>query len=70
MHRVAPRGRQNDMTDQNAPGKCADCGDSAYIQMAGDDAFVCAHCFAGRATRRRIPAALPDLPDAPVKRAS
>jgi len=56
------------MTDDNAPGKCTDCGDDAYIQMAGDDAFVCARCFAGRATRRRqAPAA--EQPDAPVERA-
>ena len=58
------------MTDDKAPGRCADCGEAAYIQMAGDDAFVCAHCFAGRATRRRISAVPPELPDAPVKRAS
>ena len=57
------------MTDENAPGKCADCGSDAYIQMAGDDAFVCAHCFAGRATRRR-PASVTALPAAPVARAS
>ncbi|GAC1461226.1 MAG: hypothetical protein NVSMB8_12390 [Candidatus Limnocylindrales bacterium] len=58
------------MTDDKAPGRCADCGEDAYIQMAGDDDFVCAHCFAGRATRRRMPTALPELPDTPVKRAS
>ncbi|GEM_PF-2582944 len=57
------------MTDENAPGKCADCGSDAYIQMAGDDAFVCAHCFAGRATRRR-PVSVAALPAAPVERAS
>ena len=41
------------MKDENAPGKCSDCGDDAYIQLAENDAFVCAHCFAGHATRRR-----------------
>ena len=58
------------MKDENAPGKCSDCGDDAYIQLAENDAFVCAHCFAGRATRRRIPATVPELPGAPVERAS
>lgn len=66
VRRGAPRGCHSDMKDENAPGRCADCGDDAYIQMAGDDAFVCAHCFARRATRRRpaVGAA------APVERAS
>lgn len=57
------------VTDDKAPGRCADCGDAAYIQMAGEDAFVCAHCFAGRATRKRVAAAV-QQPDAPVKQAS
>lgn len=58
------------MTDDKAPGRCTDCGDDAYIQMAGEDTFVCAHCFAGRATRRRTTVTPPEIPDAPVKRAS
>ncbi len=58
------------MTDENAPGKCADCGDDAYIQMAGDDAFVCAHCFATRAARRRPAGGAPPTPGTPVQRAS
>lgn len=57
------------MTDDKAPGKCADCGGDAYIQMAGDDDFVCAHCFAGRATRRKF-SNVPDVPETPIKRAS
>jgi len=59
------------MHDENAPGKCADCGDDAYIQLAQDDVFVCAHCFAGRARRRPLSAAAPTKPPAelPVERA-
>jgi ribosomal protein L37E len=60
------------MNDENAPGRCADCGDDAYIQLAQGDVFVCAHCFAGRATRRRPPsAAAPTAPptELPVERA-
>ncbi|HEY8656366.1 MAG TPA: hypothetical protein VIN34_06495 [Candidatus Limnocylindria bacterium] len=56
------------MTDENAPGKCADCGSDAYIQMAGDDAFVCAHCFAGHAAARRRPADGSAEPEAPMRR--
>lgn len=34
-----------------APGTCTDCGNDAYIRMAGhngDNVMVCAHCFATR----------------------
>ena len=37
---------------RTAPGQCADCGDDAYILLAGSDELVCAHCFA----LRRAPA--------------
>lgn len=33
----------------NAPGKCIDCGNEAYIKLAGDDErMVCAHCYDNR----------------------
>ncbi|HEV8469845.1 MAG TPA: hypothetical protein VGR46_09585 [Candidatus Limnocylindria bacterium] len=31
-----------------APGRCADCGADAYIQLAVENAMVCAHCYASR----------------------
>ncbi|MFN2520261.1 MAG: hypothetical protein ABR525_04355 [Candidatus Limnocylindria bacterium] len=31
-----------------APGQCVDCGDDAYILLAGSEELVCAHCFALR----------------------
>jgi len=31
-----------------APGRCADCGADAYIQLAVGDAMLCAHCYQGR----------------------
>ena len=31
-----------------APGRCADCGSDAYIQLTVGDAMVCAHCYADR----------------------
>ncbi|OGN84646.1 MAG: hypothetical protein A3G84_05290 [Chloroflexi bacterium RIFCSPLOWO2_12_FULL_71_12] len=39
------------MAQRNAPGSCADCGNDAYIRLAGengDSRMVCAHCFADR----------------------
>lgn len=33
----------------NAPGSCVDCGEEAYIQLAGEESMICAHCFAARA---------------------
>lgn len=33
----------------NAPGTCVDCGNEAYIQLAGEgETMICAHCFADR----------------------
>lgn len=32
----------------NAPGRCADCGSDAYIQLAVGDAMLCAHCYQDR----------------------
>jgi hypothetical protein len=31
-----------------APGRCADCGSDAYIQLAVEDAMLCAHCYQDR----------------------
>jgi hypothetical protein len=30
------------------PGRCADCGSDAYIQLAVGDAMLCAHCYQDR----------------------
>ena len=38
----------------NAPGTCVDCGNEAYIQLAGENqAMICAHCFATRGRPKR-----------------
>jgi len=34
--------------DHKDPEKCADCGQDAYIRLAGTEDYVCAHCFADR----------------------
>jgi hypothetical protein len=31
-----------------APGRCADCGADAYIQLAVGDGMLCAHCYQDR----------------------
>ena len=31
-----------------APGRCADCGSDAYIQLAVGDTMLCAHCYQDR----------------------
>ena len=31
-----------------APGRCADCGSDAYIQLARDTTMLCAHCYQDR----------------------
>jgi hypothetical protein len=36
------------MMGGNAPGRCADCGSDAYIQLSVGDAMLCAHCYADR----------------------
>ena len=43
--------------DHKGPEKCVDCGEDAYIRMAGTEDFVCAHCFddRGRALRAAEP---------------
>ncbi|TMC41657.1 MAG: hypothetical protein E6J23_13405 [Chloroflexi bacterium] len=36
------------MRDRAVPGRCADCGSDAYIQLAVGDAMLCAHCYQDR----------------------
>jgi hypothetical protein len=45
--------------DHKGPEKCMDCGQDAYIRLAGTEDYVCAHCFAdrGRAARGKTEAA-------------
>src|SRR2546428_13520281 len=31
-----------------APGRCSDCGNDAYIQLAGEAEMPCAHCYGKR----------------------
>jgi hypothetical protein len=37
-----------------APGRCADCGADAYIQLAVENAMLCAHCYAVRLGLSRV----------------
>ena len=39
-----------------APGRCADCGSDAYIQLSVENAMLCAHCYADRLGLSRIAA--------------
>jgi hypothetical protein len=34
--------------DHKGPETCTDCGQDAYIRLAGTEHYVCAHCFADR----------------------
>ncbi|TMG52156.1 MAG: hypothetical protein E6H89_06230 [Chloroflexi bacterium] len=36
------------MMERHVPGRCADCGSDAYIQLAVGDAMLCAHCYQDR----------------------
>jgi hypothetical protein len=36
------------MMSGGAPGRCADCGADAYIQLALGDTMLCAHCYQDR----------------------
>jgi DNA-directed RNA polymerase subunit RPC12/RpoP len=31
-----------------APGRCADCGNDAYIHLANESGMLCAHCYGKR----------------------
>jgi len=39
--------------DHKGPEKCVDCGQDAYIRLAGTEDYVCAHCFADRGRSAR-----------------
>jgi ribosomal protein L37AE/L43A len=46
------------MAQRSAPGACADCGNDAYIRLAGtngETVMVCAHCFDDRARAGKVP---------------
>jgi len=45
------------MRASTAPGRCADCGSDAYIQLAVEDAMLCAHCYADRLGLTKLVAA-------------
>jgi hypothetical protein len=48
------------MMNRAAPGRCADCGSDAYIQLAVEDAMLCAHCYAERlGVAKKVTAAAP-----------
>ena len=50
------------MNDVN-PRQCVDCGQDAYIRLAGTDDSVCAHCFADRGRALwRSPSSEPKTP--------
>lgn len=50
----------------NAPGVCTDCGNEAYIRLAGEgETMICAHCFAVRHPAERDKAASAKAP-API----
>ena len=38
--------------DHTGPEKCCDCGQDAYIRLAGTEDYVCAHCFSAFPTGR------------------
>ena len=42
--------------DHKGPEKCTDCGQDAYIRLAGTEDYVCAHCFADRGRAARVKA--------------
>jgi hypothetical protein len=47
---ICGRNRAAPLTMNRAtPGRCADCGSDAYIQLAVGDAMLCAHCYQERA---------------------
>jgi hypothetical protein len=51
------RARPSLMMSGAAPGRCADCGSDAYIQLAVGDAMLCAHCYQDRLglTKKSLP---------------
>jgi ribosomal protein L37E len=49
------KGDQGVDIDHTGPEKCTDCGQDAYIRLAGTEDFVCAHCFSDRGRKARKP---------------
>lgn len=46
----------------NAPGSCVDCGNEAYIKLAGgDERMICAHCYDARQREANPPPAPPPV---------
>lgn len=48
---------ETDVSDTKAPGTCSDCGNDAYIRLAGANGsaeMVCAHCFVDRARAGKL----------------
>ena len=44
----------------SAPGVCIDCGNEAYIRLAGErETMICAHCFAVRHPAEKVPTPIP-----------
>lgn len=57
-------------TYMSAPGTCVDCGNEAYIRLAGEtETMICAHCFAARKRPAKAPAAATPLLMQPRTRA-
>jgi hypothetical protein len=57
------------MRGSAAPGRCADCGSDAYIQLAVEDAMLCAHCYADRLGLTKLAGAKPSpLPKPAIRR--
>jgi hypothetical protein len=50
---MAARGPNDVDIDHKGPEKCTDCGEDAYIRLAGTEDYVCAHCFADRGRTAR-----------------
>ena len=54
MHNSKRQGGPNHLDiDHKGPEKCTDCGQDAYIRLAGTEDYVCAHCFADRGRSAR-----------------
>jgi ribosome-binding protein aMBF1 (putative translation factor) len=53
VHKPLVKGATGVDIDHNGPAKCTDCGQDAYIRLAGAEVYVCAHCFADRGRTAR-----------------
>jgi hypothetical protein len=72
VHVVRLQGGATVDIDHKGPAQCTDCGQDAYIRLAGSggatEAFVCAHCFADRARSARGAKARPIVEPATASR--